>query len=66
MPVKSLRHLTNNPGDRSLRRQCSPSVTSCANPELDYKNIVKVPAADVLPAVSVAKTSMRFSPRPVP
>src|SRR6185436_8377225 len=28
-----------------------------------HKNIVKMPAADVLPAVSVAKTSMRLLPK---
>jgi hypothetical protein len=33
---------------------------------VDHKNIVKVPAVDVLPAVSVANTSMTFSPKPVP
>src|SRR5687767_1685455 len=33
---------------------------------VDYRNMLKVPAAEVLPAVSVAKTSMRLWPMAVP
>lgn len=62
LPVRRFRKTIRVSSRRLLRLRFLQTATRCPSGRT-HKNILKVPAADVLPAVSVAKTSMRLWPK---